>query len=118
MQETSDLLAQRLNFDPAVFCGCTMKEMQIIGVNSLIICILLLGLLTKCILDMFMVGVGLAFPLAVGMSWGMALMLQQAKYGKPKGHVKQRFLLWCEDKGLTPAIYTRRSGRWSVGRKR
>ena len=114
--EMPDLLPNRLNFDAVVFCGCTMKEMQTIAIISLITCILLLGTLTKLLINMFLIGVGLAFPVAVGMSWGLALIFQRAKQGKPKGYVKQCVFLWLEDNKLVKPIYLRRSGKWSVGR--
>jgi conjugative transfer region protein (TIGR03750 family) len=115
--ETPDLLPNRLNFDAIVFCGCTMKEMQMIAIVSLSACIVILGCLTECLFNMFMIGVGLAFPIGVGVAWFIAHIFQRAKQGKPKGFVKQRLILWCEDKNLIPPIYLRRSGKWSVGRK-
>jgi conjugative transfer region protein (TIGR03750 family) len=120
MQKTHkpDLLAHRLNFDAVVFCGCTMKEMQVISVVSLISGILILGSLMKWLIDLFLVGVGLAFPTAVGMSWILAHAFQKAKQGKPKGYWKQRFLLALEAIGFMPTLYVRRSGYWSVGRSK
>lgn len=114
--ETPDLLPQRLNFDAIVFCGCTMKEMQVIAIASISTCVVLLALLTKLLINMLLIGVGLAFPAGVGVSWCVALLFQRAKQGKPKGFVKQRLLLWFEDKKLLPSIYLRRSGKWSVGK--
>ena len=116
MQDTPDLLAHRLNFDVIVFAGCTMKEMQAIALTSLTLCILVLGFFTKIMLNMFLVGVGLAFPIAVGMSWGVALVFQKIKQGKPKGYVKQQILIWCADHQLIPPIYIKRTGKWSIGR--
>lgn len=116
MTEMPDILPNRLNFDAIVFCGCTMKEMQVIAIFSLVTCIFLFGSFTKALFDMFLIGTGLAFPAAVGMSWGIALVFQRTKQGKPKGYLKQRILLCLEDYGLMPAIYIRRSGKWSVGR--
>lgn len=114
--EMPDLLPNRLNFDAVVFAGCTMKEMQAIGIFSLITCILILGSLAKLLINMFLIGVGLAFPVAVGMSWGIAMIFQRAKQGKPKGYLKQRITLLLEDYYLISPIYLRRSGKWSVGR--
>jgi len=114
--DVPDLLPNRLNFDAIVFCGCTMKEMQVIALTSLTFCIVVFGSLMKLLINMFLVGVGIAFPLSVGLSWLIALFFQKAKQGKPKGFVKQTLLLWCEDKGLLAPIYIRRSGHWSVGR--
>ncbi len=112
-----DILPNRLNFDAVVFCGCSMKEMQVIAFVSLIVCILFFGTILKLITHMFMIGVGLAFPAAVGMSWCLALLFQKAKYGKPKGFVKQGILLWLEDNHLISPVYIRHHGKWSVGRR-
>lgn len=114
--QTPDLLPNRLNFDAVIFCGCTMKEMQVIAISCLAFCIITMGFLTKLLINMFLIGTGLAFPVGIGMSWGVALFAQRIKHGKPKGYMKQRFLLWCEDRGFVSAIYVRRSGKWSVGR--
>jgi conjugative transfer region protein (TIGR03750 family) len=113
-----DVLAHRLNFDAVVFCGCTMKEMQAIGLISLSSCILVLGTLMKALIDLFLVGVGLAFPAAVGLSWVVAHLFQRVKQGKPKGYWKQRLLLAFDDMGIMPPLYVRRSGYWSVGRNK
>lgn len=117
MNSIPDVLPNRLNFDAIVFCGCTMKEMQAIAIFSLVTCIFLLGSLTKALFNMFLIGTGLAFPAAVGMSWTLALLLQRLKQGKPQGYLKQLILLKLEDLGLMPNIYIRHSGKWSVGRK-
>ncbi len=114
--EAPDVLATRLNFDAIVFCGCTMKEMQVIGIVSLVFCILALGSLMKMLINLLLIGVGLAFPAAVGLTWVMAHLFQRIKQGKPKGYWKQWLLLVVDDIGLMPALYVRRSGYWSVGR--
>jgi conjugative transfer region protein (TIGR03750 family) len=114
--ETPDLLPHRLNFDTIVFCGCTMKEMQCIALTCIITCVVVLGFLTRLFFHMFLIGVGLAFPIGVGVSWSVALFFQRLKQGRPKGFVKQQLLLWCEDNHLLPTIYCRRSGKWSVGK--
>ncbi len=113
-----DLLAHRLNFDAVVFCGCTMKEMQAIAIVSLTLSSIVLGVLTKLLINMLLIGVGIAFPVAVGMTWSTAHVLQKIKQGKPPGYLKQVFLLQCERLGIMSAIYITRSGKWSVGRKR
>lgn len=114
--ETPDLLPTRLNFDAIVFAGCTMKEIQLIAGVSLSVCMVLLALLTKLLLGMLLIGVGLSFPAGVALTWVLAHLFQRTKQGKPKGYVRQRLFLTCEDKGLLPPIFCRRSGKWSVGK--
>jgi conjugative transfer region protein (TIGR03750 family) len=116
MEPQDDFLPNRLNFDAIIFCGCTFKEMQVIAISSLISCMVILGLLAKLLIGMLMVGIGFAFPASVGVSWFIAMIFQKAKQGKPKGYVKQKFNLWLEDKGIAKSLYTRRTGKWSVGR--
>jgi conjugative transfer region protein (TIGR03750 family) len=93
-----------------------MKEMQAIAIASLSLCVIVLEFLTKLLLNMFLIGVGLAFPCGVGIAWIIAHIFQRAKQGKPKGYIKQYLLLWCADKKLMAPIYLRRSGKWSVGK--
>ncbi len=117
MHDSDDFLPNRLNFDVVVFSGCTMKEMQILVLVTLMFSIGVLGGLTKCLISMFLIGVGLSFPATFGLTWFTARLFQKLKQGKPKGYVKQAFLLWCENQGLLKTPYIRRSGVWSIGRK-
>ena len=114
--ETPDLLPNRLNFDAIVFCGCTMAELQAIGIFSLASSIIVFGTLMKILINIFMVGVAIAFPISIGISWMIASYFQRVKQGRPKGYLKQSILVWLDDKHLVPSIYVRRSGKWSVGR--
>ena len=111
-----DMLPTRLNFDAIVFCGCTMKEMQILVITSLISSVSLFGLLMKLLTGMFLLGVAFAFPITVFATWMGALILQRAKQGKPKGYLKQAYLLWKERHGLGKSPFTTRSGKWSTER--
>lgn len=111
-----DFLPNRLNFDAIVFCGCSFKEMQAIAISSLTICMLIFGFITKVLFSMFLIGIGIAFPISVGLSWIIAIIFQHAKQGKPKGYVKQKFYLWLEDRGVMRSQYIRYTGKWSVSR--
>lgn len=112
------MLPTRLNFDAVVFRGCTMKEMQIIAISNLIVNLLLYGFLMKLLINMFLIGVGISFVITVGTSYLTASILQKAKQGKPKGYVKKKYILWCEDRGFIKSPYIRRSGKWScLGRR-
>ena len=112
-----DLLPTRLNHDTIIFMGCSAKELQWIALFSLVLCMVLLSVLTQLLFGMFLVGVGFAFPSAVVVSCFFGSLLQRAKLGKPKGYVKQLFLIECEKLGLSTSVYIRRSGTWSLGRR-
>ena len=117
MEKTREFIPNRLNFEVIAFCNCTMKEMQLIAIASLIGCILFLGFLTEFLFGMFLIGVGIAFPTTVGVAWFIAKLFQKAKQGKPKGYLKKKFLLWLEDMKIMKSPYIRFSGKWSVGRR-
>ncbi len=114
--DVPDILASRLNFDVIVFRGNTRKEMLFIGLASVLITMVVLGVLAQCFLGMFLIGVGLSFPTAIPVGWGAATVMQKWKDGKPKGYVKQQFQLWMDKKGIKSAPYIRYSGKWSVKR--
>ncbi len=116
MIEKDDFLPNRLNFDAIIFSGCTFKEIQVIAIVSLLFCMFVLGCLTELLFGMILIGVGLAFPVSGGLSWMIALILQKAKQGKPKGYLKQKIYLFFEDRGLLKTPYVRYSGKWSIGR--
>lgn len=111
-----DMLPTRLNFDAIVFCGCTMKEMQVLGMSALASSVMLFGFLMKILIDMFFLGVAFAFPVTIVITWAGALILQRLKQGKPKGYLKQSFILWRERHGLGRSPFTIRSGKWSTER--
>lgn len=114
--DTPDILASRLNFDVIVFRGNTRQEMMVIGLISLGSTIIILGTIAKILLGMFLIGLGLSFPAAIPVGWIMATVMQRLKSDKPKGYVKQRFLLWCDDHNIKSSPFIRYSGYWSVKR--
>lgn len=116
--ELPDLLPNRLNDDAIAYLGCTLKEIQTMAIFNLIFSIIVLGFLCKALLGLFLVGMGFAFPATIGLTLLMMKGLQKAKQGKPRGYVKQTFLLWCEQKGICQTPYIRYSGQWSIGRLR
>ena len=111
-----DILASRLNFDVIVFRGNTRKEMILIALISLSITALLLGILSKLLIGMFMIGVGVSFPAAIPVGWGFATLMQKLKSGKPKGYVKQQFQLWLDHQGIKQSPFIKYCGYWSIHR--
>lgn len=114
--DTPDILASRLNFDVVSFRGNTRKEMMLIGIVSLILTVLVFGTLTKLFLGLFLVGLGFSFPAAIPVGWLIATVMQKLKDGKPKGYVKQRFLLWLDAQGIKSSPFIRYEGKWFVRR--
>lgn len=114
--EIPDMLAVRLNFDVIAFRGNTRQEMIVISVSSLLSLVLIFGILTHIFFGMFLIGVGLSFPLAIPVGWMFATLMQKLKDGKPKGYVKQRLLLWLDKEGIKRSPFIRHTGPWSVRR--
>lgn len=111
-----DILVSRLNFDVIAFRGNTRKEMIVIALISLSITVLLLGTLSKLLIGMFMIGVGISFPAAIPVGWGFATLMQKLKSGKPKGFVKQQFQLWLDHNRIRQSPFIKHSGYWSIHR--
>lgn len=111
-----DILASRLNFDVIVFRGNTRKELIVIAIVSLLVTAFILGLIAQLILGMMMVGIGLSFPCAIAVGWGIATLMQKLKEGKPKGYLKQKTLLWLDKHGLKKSVFIRHSGKWVIKR--
>lgn len=116
MNDVPDILASRLNFDVIAFRGNTRQEMMVISMISLVITGLLFGALAKFFFNTFLVGMGLSFPAAIPVGWGLATLMQKLKSQKPKGYVKQHSVLWLERHGIKRSPFITYSGRWSVRR--
>ena len=116
MNETPDILASRLNFDVVLYRGHTRKEMMLLGLISLSMTVLLLGIITKLLLGMFLIGLGLSFPVSISVGWLLAVVFQKLKEGKPRGYVKQQFLLWLHRQGIRKSPFVNYSGLWNLKR--
>ena len=115
MPSRDDILADRLNAEPAIFKGCSSSELGIIvGVAALIwlpVSLLLAGLLGAVTMGFGIAGVGVVGTVIV-----MASLFQRLKRGRPDGHYQQRFSIWLSDLGLRRSPFVRRSGAWDIGR--
>ena len=115
MSNRDDILAGRLNAEPAIFKGCSSSEQGIIvGVAALIwlpISLLMAGLLGAVTMGFGIAGVGVVGTVIV-----MASLFQRLKRGRPDGHYQQRFSIWLSDCGLRRSPFVRRSGAWDIGR--
>ena len=117
MPDHDDILADRLNVEPAIFKGCSSSELGIIvGVAALVwlpVSLLLAGLMGAVTMGFGLAGVGVVGTVIV-----MASVFQRLKRGRPDGYYQQQFSIWLSDNGLRRAPYIRRSGAWDIGRTR
>jgi conjugative transfer region protein (TIGR03750 family) len=93
MSDRDDILADRLNVEPAIFKGCSSSELGIIaGVTALIwlpVSLLLAGLLDAVNMGFGMAGVGVVGTVIV-----MTGLFQRLKPGRPDGYYQQQIAIW------------------------
>ena len=110
-----DILADRLNAEPAIFKGCSSSELGVIvGVAALVwlpVSLVLAGLMGAVTMGFGLAGVGVVATVVV-----TATLFQRLKRNRPDGYYQQRFVIWLHDKGLRRCALVRRSGSWDIGR--
>ena len=110
-----DILADRLNAEPAIFKGCSSSELGVIvGVAALVwlpVSLALAGLMGAVTMGFGLAGVGVVATVVV-----TATLFQRLKRNRPDGYYQQRFVVWLHDKGLRRSTLVRRSGSWDIGR--
>ena len=115
MTHRGDILADRLNVEPAIFKGCSSSELGVIvGVSALIwlpVSLLLAWLMGAVTMGFGIAGVGVVATVVV-----MASLFQRLKRGRPDGYYQQQIMIWLDDHGLRRSSFVRRSGAWDIGR--
>ncbi len=115
MPDRDDILADRLNVEPAIFKGCSSSELGIIvGVAALVwlpVSLLLAGLMGAVTMGFGLAGVGVVGTVIV-----MASLFQRLKRGRPDGYYQQQLSIWLSDHSLRHSPFIRRSGSWDIGR--
>jgi len=115
MTDRHDILADRLNAEPAIFKGCSSSELGVIvGVAALVwlpVSLILAGLAGAVTMGFGIAGVGIVATVLL-----MASLFQRLKRNRPDGYYQQRIVLWLDDQGLRRSPFVRRSGAWDIGR--
>lgn len=115
MADRQDILADRLNAEPAIFKGCSSSELGVIvGVAALVwlpVSLILAGLAGAVTMGFGIAGVGIVATVLL-----MASLFQRLKRNRPDGYYQQRIVLWLDDRGLRRSSFVRRSGAWDIGR--
>ena len=115
MTERHDILADRLNAEPAIFKGCSSSELGIIvGVAALVW--LAVSLLLAWLAGAVTMGFGIAGVGIVATVLLMASLFQRLKRNRPDGYYQQQIVLWLDDRGVKRSPFVRRSGAWDIGR--
>lgn len=117
MSDRDDILANRLNAEPAIFKGCSSSELGLIVVVAALIwlpvSLLLAWLLGAITMGFGMAGVGVVATVIV-----MATLFQRLKRGRPDGYYQQQIAIRLADYGVRRSPFIRRSGAWDIGRSR
>lgn len=115
MTDRHDILADRLNAEPAIFKGCSSSELGVIvGVAALVwlpVSLILAGLAGAVTMGFGIAGVGIVATVLL-----MASLFQRLKRNRPDGYYQQRIVLWLDYHGLRRSPFVRRSGAWDIGR--
>jgi len=115
MADRQDILADRLNAEPAIFKGCSSSELGVIvGVAALVwlpVSLILAGLAGAVTMGFGIAGAGIVATVLL-----MASLFQRLKRNRPDGYYQQRIVLWLDDHGLRRSPFVHRSGAWDIGR--
>jgi conjugative transfer region protein (TIGR03750 family) len=112
-----DILADRLNAEPAIFRGCSSSELgMIVGISAALW--LPLSLLLAWLLGAVTMGFGIAGVGVVATVVMCATVFQRIKRGRPEGYYQQQIRIRLHDLGLRRSPWVRRSGPWDIGRTR
>ena len=115
MSNDHEILADRLNAEPAIFKGCSSSELgMIVGVAILVW--LPLSLLLAWLFGAITMGFGIAGMGVVATVVVMATVFQRIKRGRPEGYYQQWLRIRLQSMGLYRAPWVLRTGAWDIGR--
>ncbi|EAQ95732.1 TIGR03750 family conjugal transfer protein [Congregibacter litoralis] len=115
MAARDDILAERLNAEPAIFKGCSSSELGVIvGVSALVwlpVSLMLAGIAGAVTMGFGLAGIGVVATVLL-----TASLLQRLKRNRPDGYYQQRMVIWFDGHGIKRSPFVRRSGAWDIGR--
>ena len=115
MSNDHEILADRLNAEPAIFKGCSSSELGMI-VGLAIVIWLPLSLLLAWLLGAVTMGFGIAGVGVVATVVALATLFQRIKRGRPEGYYQQWLRIRLQTMGLYRTPWVLRSGSWDIGR--
>ena len=115
MSNDHEILADRLNAEPAIFKGCSSSELGMI-VGVAIVIWLPLSLLLAWLVGAITMGFGIAGVGVVATVVVMATLFQRIKRGRPERYYQQWLRIRLQTMGLYRVPWVLRSGSWDIGR--
>ena len=115
MPKANNILADRLNVEPAIFKGCSSSELGVIVTLAVIVwlplSVLLAWLLGAPSMGLGMAGIAIVLTVVI-----TASVFQRIKRGRPNGYYQQRFIIGLSRLGLRRSPFVQRDGSWAIGR--
>ena len=115
MSNNKNILADRLNVEPAIFKGCSSSELGII-VTLAVIVWLPVSVLLAWAFGAPSMGLGIAGIAIVGTVVITASVFQRLKRGRPDGYYQQQFTCGVSKLGLRRPPFICCNGCWAIGR--
>jgi conjugative transfer region protein (TIGR03750 family) len=116
MSPHDNVLANRLNAEPAIFKGCSSSELGVIATVATVVWFPV-SLLLAWLLGAPSMGLGLAGITIVATVVIAARGFERLKRGRPDGYYQQRLIIQWSAWGLRQSPFVLRNGHWSVGRQ-
>ncbi|MDE0411319.1 MAG: TIGR03750 family conjugal transfer protein [Gammaproteobacteria bacterium] len=115
MSGSHEVLADRLNAEPAIFRGCSSSELGMMAGIAIAVW-LPLGFLLAWLMGAATMGFGIAGVGVVGSVVILATLFQRIKRNRPEGYYQQWLRMRLHSLGLGRAPWVLRSGTWDIGR--
>lgn len=115
MTDDHEVLADRLNAEPAIFKGCSSSELGVI-VGLAMLVWLPLSLLLAWLLGAVTMGFGFPGIGVVATAVVLATLFQRIKRGRPEGYYQQWLRIRLHTWGIFRAPWVLRTGAWDIGR--
>jgi conjugative transfer region protein (TIGR03750 family) len=116
MRQETDMLVNRLNFDPVVYKGCTEKEILLVVLITALPLCLLFGIFGYLLWQNIFFGILIGGILGIGGVFAALNLVQRLKRDKEPGYLQQALFYKLEQKHLLKTPVIRRSGVWMIGR--
>ena len=109
------LITERLNAEPAIFKGCSLSELTLMTIGSVVswlpICLLVAALLGSVTMGFGIGGIMVVLSVIVASS-----IFRRLKANRPHGYYQLALHLWLARRGFVKSPFVTRTGVWDLGR--
>ncbi len=109
-------MLNHINHKMPIYKDCTLMEVMVIAISSLITLTMMLSVLTRLLFGYFWPGYCLASLLFFFLTKFFISKLQKLKYGKPHAYYQHLVVKKLIQAGLIKEIYLVRIGKWCTRR--